>query len=230
LSSLAIIAARGGSKRIPRKNVKSFCGRPIIEYSIEAALKSNCFADVIVSTDDQEIAEVATQAGASVPFMRSAASSNDHAGLEEVSYEVLHAYAASGKTCRDFCLMLPTAPFVTAARLEEGRNILRNSRAESVVPVVAFSYPVQRALEISEDGHLTMVAPEFYDTRSQDIPRRYHDAGQFYWMKSQAALNREPFFGDKAKALVLKEQEVHDIDTLEDWEIAEFKYIYFKSK
>jgi pseudaminic acid cytidylyltransferase len=224
IRAIAIIPARGGSKRIPGKNIKAFNGRPIISYSIAAALKAACFAEVMVSTDDDDIASVARASGATVPFLRSPENSNDFAGLAEVCREVLDQYQKIGQSFDLLCCILPTAPFITAERIKQGYDLLMSSDADSVVPVTSFGYPVQRAVKLDESGQLSMIWPENYNVRSQDLPASYHDAGQFYWSKSQSLLDQMRFFAEKSVALVLPQIEVQDIDSLEDWELAEMKY------
>ncbi|MBX9830425.1 pseudaminic acid cytidylyltransferase [Candidatus Babeliales bacterium] len=222
-SCVAIIPARGGSKRIPRKNIKSFLGQPIISYSIQAALQAGCFDEVMVSTDDAEIAGIAKNAGAQVPFIRSAPNADDHAMLADVIEEVLLEYQKQGKNFTYFCCILPTAPFVSAQRLKEGFAMLTESKVDSVVPVVRFSYPVQRAVRVDDDK-LSMLWPENYNKRSQDLEPVYHDCGQFYFMKSQSLLEQKQLFAKNTMAIKLSELEVQDIDSLEDWKIAELKY------
>ncbi|MDO4332358.1 MAG: pseudaminic acid cytidylyltransferase [Eubacteriales bacterium] len=222
MSSLAIITARGGSKRIPRKNIRPFCGKPIICYSIEAALSSGIFTEVMVSTDDTEIAQIATDAGASVPFLRSAAAANDYASTDDVIREVLEAYQAIGKTFDTFCCIYPTAPFVTAAKLKTAVEMLQN--AESVMPVVPFSYPVQRGLRLDSQGHIGYKWPEYAAARSQDLEKIYHDCGQFYACRTEAFFREGTTDTPNMVPLILPEMEVQDIDTLEDWAIAEVKY------
>ena len=169
MSSLAIITARGGSKRIPRKNIKPFLGKPILVYSIEAALSSGAFDEVMVSTDDAEIAQIAKEAGAKVPFMRSDAAANDYASTDDVIREVLTAYQAAGKNFDTFCCIYPTAPFVTARKLQTAMDMLKES--ESVMPVVPFSYPVQRGLRLDEQGHIGYKWPEYA------APKRFSGKG-----------------------------------------------------
>lgn len=221
--TLAIIPARGGSRRIPRKNVRRFCGKPIIEYSIRAAIDAGGFDEVMVSTDDAEIAEIARGAGASVPFLRSSTTANDHAGLAEVVLEVLARYGELGRTFGAFCCLLPTAPFVTPERLRHGRDLLATSGADTVVPVVAFSYPIQRALRVRE-GRCSMLWPENYPTRSQDLEPTYHDCGQFYWMRTASLIEQGRLFAADCVAVPLPDTEVQDIDSEDDWRIAELKY------
>ncbi len=221
--NLAMITARGGSKRIPRKNIKEFCGKPIICYSIEAALASGVFDEVMVSTDDPEIAEVARRDGGNVPFLRSAETAGDYASTDDVIMEVLKAYEQQGKVFDAFCCIYPTAPFVTGQRLKEAMDLL--SEADSVMPVIPFSYPPQRGLVIRENGFLDRQYPEYAQARSQDLARIYHDCGQFYACKTAAFLSAGTTDVDKLLPLVLSEMEVQDIDTQEDWELAELKYM-----
>jgi len=222
--AIAIIPARGGSKRIPRKNIKPFNGRPIIAYSIDAALGAGCFAEVMVSTDDDQIADLAREAGALVPFTRSEENSNDFANLAEVCREVLEQYNNLGKQFEFVCCILPTAPFVSAERLKQGYDLLLSSDCDSIVPVTNFSYPAQRAVRIDDSGKMAMIWPEHYLSRSQDLPPSYHDAGQFYWIKSKSLLEQMRFFAKNSQAIVLRQMEVQDIDCLEDWELAEIKH------
>lgn len=222
MSSLAIITARGGSKRIPRKNIRPFCGRPIIQYSIEAALSSGLFEEVMVSTDDEEIARIACSAGAAVPFLRSAETAGDYASTDDVIREVLNAYAAQGRSFDSFCCIYPTAPFVTAKKLAAAMEMLKTS--ESVMPVVPFSYPVLRGLAINEAGHIGYKWPEYAAARSQDLEKIYHDCGQFYACRTEAFFREGTTDTPNMVPLILPEMEVQDIDTLEDWEIAEVKY------
>lgn len=226
--SLAIITARGGSKRIPRKNIKSFLGHPIIKYSIDSAIQSNCFDKVMVSTDDREIAEISERLGATIPFMRSETTSNDFATTADVIEEVLLEYK---KMCKAFdycCCLYPTAPFVSPERLKEGFNILTSKNADSVLPVVRFSYPIQRSLKI-ENGRLSMIWPENLNKRSQDLMPAYHDAGQFYWLKVESFLKQKKLFAENSAPIEIPESEVQDIDNEEDWKIAEMKYRILKN-
>lgn len=228
-SAVAIIPARGGSKRIPRKNVRDFCGRPIIGYSIAAAIDSGCFREVMVSTDDVEIAEISRSLGASVPFLRSPQNSDDYSGIDDVAIEVVKTYLDRKVAFEYVCILLPTAPFITKERLEQGFSLLRNRRAGIVVPVVRYSYPIQRALKLDFQGNISMVSPEFYDSRSQDLSPTFHDCGQFYWMTSAALLDRTNFFGGCSVALEIPDSEVQDIDTAEDWRQAELKFRLLKN-
>ena len=220
--NLAMITARGGSKRIPRKNIKEFCGKPILAYSIEAARSSGAFDEVMVSTDDPEIAGIAVKYGASVPFFRSEATANDYASTDDVIMEVLKTYEERGEHFDNFCCIYPTAPFVTGERLKQAMELLADS--DSVMPVVPFSYPPQRGLLISEEGFLKRQFPEYALARSQDLQKIYHDCGQFYACRTDVFLKEGTTDVKGQVHLVLTEMEVQDIDTLEDWEIAEIKY------
>jgi N-acylneuraminate cytidylyltransferase len=221
--SVAIITARGGSKRIPRKNIKEFLHKPIIAYSIAAALDARCFDEVMVSTDDREIADVARLCGAKIPFFRSAATSNDYATTADVLVEVLNEYLARDEEFAYACCIYPTAPFVTAEKLKRGHDLLRSTGADSAVPVVRFGYPIQRALKI-EEGCLKMIWPEHQNSRSQDLMPAYHDCGQFYWIRTQSFLLQKRLFAEHTVPIEVPESEVQDIDTDEDWKIAEMKY------
>ena len=222
---LAIIPARGGSKRIPRKNIKPFLGQPIIKYSIDTAIESELFDEIMVSTDDQEIAVLSKQLGARVPFIRSKENSDDYAGTADVIEEVLNEYIKRGFSFKYACCIYPTAPFVTAEKLKEGHRLLIESEADAVTPVVKFSYPIQRAFKI-EDGKLVRMWPEYEKTRSQDLEPAYHDVGQFYWHKVESFFRREVKDDYKKIPFIIPEMEMQDMDTEEDWEVAEFKYQY----
>lgn len=221
-SAIAIITARGGSKRIPRKNVKSFCGKPIITYSIEAALQSGLFEEVMVSTEDEEIAQIARKAGAHVPFMRSSESAGDYASTDDVLLEVLAAYKERGKDFDSFCCLYPTAPFVTAEKLKTAMGLLE--KADSVMPVVPFSFPPQRCMVLNEEGELRMKWPEHARTRSQDLEPYYHDCGQFYCCRTAPFLEYKTTDLPHMVPMIMSELEVQDIDNPDDWEIAELKY------
>lgn len=220
MKNLCIIPARGGSKRIPRKNIKPFMGKPIIAYSIEAALQSGIFDEVMVSTDDQEIAQVAEQFGAKVPFMRSADTANDFATTADVLNEVLDCYESSGQLFDYMACIYSTAPFVTAERLKEAFQSLVDNRFDMVYPIVQYSYPIQRCLVISK-GRLMRKWPEFENSRSQDLEPTYHDAGQFYFHNVDSFRKRK--FSD-VHGIILPELEVQDLDTETDWRLAEMKY------
>lgn len=225
--SVAIITARGGSKRIPRKNVKEFCGKPIIVYSIEAALESGLFDEVMVSTEDEEIAEIAKSAGAKVPFMRSGENAGDYASTDDVLLEVLEAYREQGREFDSFCCLYPTAPFVTAEKLRRAMQLL--DKADSVMPVVAFSFPPQRCMILNEEGELRMKWPEHAKTRSQDLEPYYHDCGQFYCCKTAPFLEYKTTDLPHMVPMIMSETQVQDIDNLDDWKIAELKYSLMKA-
>lgn len=222
-SSVCIITARGGSKRIPRKNIKEFCGKPIIAYSIEAALKSGCFDEVMCSTDDIEIAEVAKRCGASVPFMRSEATANDFATTADVLKEVIAEYQKRGRSFDYFCCLYPTAPFVNAERIRQGLEMMIAAKANGAMSVVQYSYPIQRALTIS-GRVISMREPVYLRSRSQDLEPMYHDAGQYYWYRTSAFLQNPNIMTSDPVAIVTPEEEVQDIDTPDDWKMAEMKY------
>lgn len=223
MKAIAIITARGGSKRIPKKNIRDFCGKPILAYSIEAALQAGVFDTVMVSTDSEEIARVALAYGAEVPFYRSEMTSGDYATTNDVLLEVLAEYEKRGQTFDLTCCIYPTAPFVTGKKLRNAVEQLSASDADTILGVVPFSFPPQRAMVVRE-GRLVFEYPEYLDTRSQDLVPHYHDAGQFSIMKTERYLvNRKVLLG-KILPLVLDEMEVQDIDNETDWEIAEIKY------
>ena len=226
---IAIITARGGSKRIPRKNIKPFCGKPILAYSIQAAKDSGIFDEVMVSTDDEEIAQIAREYGAEVPFLRSEATSNDYAITADVLKEVVEEYEKRGRSFDQICCIYPTAPFVTGEKLAKAVKLLESNEVDSVVPVVAFSYPPMRGLVIRE-GIAQMKWPEHHATRSQDLEPMYHDCGQFYVVRTQALLREKTLFCKKTAPLILSELEVQDIDTEVDWELAELKYELLKRR
>ncbi|MDC0296159.1 pseudaminic acid cytidylyltransferase [Akkermansiaceae bacterium] len=220
---LAIITARGGSKRIPRKNIKPFNGFPIIKYSIEAALSSNEFDEVMVSTDDQEISEIAQKYGATVPFFRSAKNSDDHSGTAEVIEEVILDYKNKNKIFDYVCCIYPTAPFVSSLIIKEAMNKLVSLDADCVLPVVRYSYPIQRSLKI-ENGFGKMIWPENYFARSQDLSPTFHDSGQFYCLKVESLLEQKKLFAEKTIPIEISELEMQDIDNEVDWTLAELKY------
>ena len=223
MSSIAIITARGGSKRIPKKNIKEFCGKPIIAYSIEAALVSKLFDEVMVSTDSEEIAEVARHYGANVPFIRSAKNSDDFATTADVLQEVIAEYGKSGQKFETMCCIYPTAPFVTADKLQQAYDKFITHNADTLVSVVVFSFPPQRSF-IIRDGVLIYKYPRHINTRSQDLETWYHDAGQFYFHNVNSFLYRADNKLKKIIPFELEEIEVQDIDNLIDWKLAEMKY------
>jgi pseudaminic acid cytidylyltransferase len=226
---LAIITARGGSKRIPRKNIKNFLGSPIIKYSIDAALTAGCFSEIMVSTDDEEIASLALSLGAKVPFMRSNENSNDFATTADVITEVLQMYKDEGKHFDYACCIYPTAPFVTGFKLNEAYRMLIKKKAETVVPVVSYGFPILRSFKM-ENGIIKMNWPEYMSTRSQDLPPAYHDCGQFYFINTDLFLKNKKLFSDNSLGYEIPESEVQDIDTEEDWKVAEIKYTFLLEK
>ncbi|MCG9790053.1 pseudaminic acid cytidylyltransferase [Vibrio mediterranei] len=219
---IAIIPARGGSKRIPRKNIKLFHGKPMIAYSIEAALKSGCFDKVIVSTDDQEIAEVAKQYGAEVPFIRPDDISDDHATTMDVINHGLEWYKNQGVEVEYLCCIYATAPFIKPEDIKTGYKVLAND--EDVLftfSATSFSFPIQRAIKLDEHRRVSMFEPKNELIRSQDLEEAYHDAGQFYWGRKEAFLKKSNMFSSHSKAILLPRTRVQDIDTPEDWDFAE---------
>lgn len=229
MRNLAIIPARGGSKRIPKKNLRDFCGQPIIKYSIDIAKSSELFDVIMVSTDDEAIRDFSVGCGVEVPFMRSQESANDQSSLTDVVLEVISDYTALDMQFVNICLLLPTAPLASVDRLSESFYLLEKGLYSSVVPVVKFSYPIQRALVVDEFMHLSMMYPENTYKRSQDLRPAFHDAGQFYWLKQEAFLKERAIFMQNTGCIELDELSVQDIDTEIDWKIAEMKY-HFKSK
>lgn len=223
MANVAIITARGGSKRIPRKNIKDFLGRPIIAYSIETALNSGLFDYVMVSTEDDEIAEVAKRYGAQVPFIRSKQTADDYTGTADVVLEVLHDLTKTGKQFDNACCIYPTAPFITKQSLTAAYNLLQHHTFDSVFPVCPFSYPILRALKI-KDSKTSMMWPENTNKRSQDLEPAYHDAGQFYWMNVHLFLKEKKLFTNNTGSIILNELHVQDIDSEMDWKLAELKY------
>lgn len=224
MSNIAIITARSGSKRIPKKNIRSFFGKPIVAYSIEAALKSNIFDEVMVSTDSQEIADISIKYGATVPFLRSSKNSDDFATTAEVVEEVLLEYKKIGKEYEYFCCLYPTAPFITPEKLAEALLILEQSGADSVFSVTPFSHPFQRSFKMEHDNTIKMFFPEYEKIRSQDLETGYCDCGLFYFLNTKNFLIKKKIFSDKTRAIVVPESECQDIDNEEDWKIAELKY------
>ena len=224
---IAIITARGGSKRIPHKNIKQFCGKPILAYSIEAALQSGLFDEVMVSTDSDEIAEIAKKYGAQVPFLRSAKTSDDYATTADVLVDVLDEYEKLGEKFEYMVCIYPTAPFVTPEKLQDGFDLLKKEHAVMAMPVVAFSYPPQRGYILQEEK-LVMKEKENYSKRSQDLEKIYHDAGQFYIYSVQAFCENEGKIMENIVPIIVDELEVQDIDNETDWKLAEMKYQLIK--
>lgn len=227
--NIAIVPARGGSKRIPRKNIKEFCGRPILAYSIEAAKDSGLFDEIMVSTDDEQIREAAVQYGASVPFLRSKETSHDYATATDVLLEVVEAYRARGREFSTLCYIYPTAPFVTGKKLRQAYRLLEESGADALLPVAPFSYPPQRGLTI-RGNRVQMEFPENTFVRSQDLEPLYHDSGQFGFIRTETLLREKNILCSDMVPMVLSNLEVQDIDNETDWELAELKYQLLKSK
>jgi len=219
--NVAVIPARGGSKRIFRKNIKVFCGKPIIAYSIQAALESGCFDSVIVSTDDSEIACIARDFGADTPFLRPAEISDDHSTTIDVMCHSIEWLEEQGSALDAICCIYATAPFITPGELRSSYQKLVIEDVDFVFSATEFPFPVQRALQLSESGEVSMLYPEHELTRSQDLPVAYHDAGQFYWGKKSAFVKRKSIFGKHSRIELLPPTRVRDIDTPEDWEFAE---------
>lgn len=227
-NNLCIIPARGGSKRILRKNIKNFLGKPIIAYSIEAALKSGLFSEVMVSTDDKEIADVALEYGAKIPFFRSEKNSDDFATTIDVLREVVSEYEKLGQVFPNLCCIYATAPFVSSEKIEQAYYKLVKCNYDSILPVMKFSYPLQRSFKMREGSRIEYNYPRFKSMRSQDLETAYHDAGQFYWMKKEL-LNTESIITENTGAVVISELEGQDIDDETDWKLAELKYELLQS-
>ncbi|MBE3671061.1 pseudaminic acid cytidylyltransferase [Vibrio navarrensis] len=225
---IAIIPARGGSKRIPRKNIKAFHGKPMIAYSIEAALASGCFDKVIVSTDDAEIAQVAQAHGAEVPFLRPTDISDDYATTMDVMAHAIHWCQNEGWDIEAVCCLYATAPFVRPEDLQQGYTLLQETGVQFVFSATSFPFPIQRAIKLGQDGGVSMFAPENEQVRSQDLEEAYHDAGQFYWGQTDAFVEKRSVFSPHSRIVLLPRKRVQDIDTLEDWEFAESLFTALK--
>lgn len=224
MSTVAIITARGGSKRIPRKNIRDFLGKPMIAYPLQAALASGVFDRVIVSTEDAEIAEISRRHGAETPFVRPMELADDHTGTMPIVRHALRWLLEHGEDVEYACCIYPTAPFLTPEVLTQGLDMLRQQRKDYAFSVARFSYPIQRALKHTSSGGVRPFYPEFIPCRSQDLEPAYHDAGQFYWGTAQAFLENRPVFSEAAIPVVLPDHMVQDIDNEEDWVRAEFMY------
>ena len=220
----ALIPARGGSRRIPRKNVKDFCGKPMLAWSIAAAQESGCFDRIVVSTDDAEIAAVAKQYGADVPFVRPSQLSNDHTGITAVVRHAIEWLNDQGDAPVHVCCLLATAPLLAAADIARGLEVLITSNADYAFSVTSYPFPIQRAIRVNEQGRVEMFNPAYFPVRSQDLEASYHDAGQFYWGVAAAWLNETMLFGPQAAAVHLPRYRVQDIDTEEDWQRAEYVF------
>lgn len=225
--NVAIIPARGGSKRIPRKNIKDFCGKPMIAWSIEAALKSNCFDSVIVSTDDEEIADVSMSCGASVPFLRPVHLSDDYTPTIPVIQHAIQHLQKTGVDVGYVCCLYATAPFVSAVDLADGLNLIKKNQCDYVFTVTSYAFPIQRAIKLNSAGGIEMFQPDQFNVRSQDLEEAFHDAGQFYWGASSSWLEGKKIFSPNSKPLLLPRHRVQDIDSMEDWTRAE---LMFKSQ
>lgn len=230
MSNLAIIPARGGSKRIPRKNIKDFLGKPIIAYSIETALKSGLFDEVMVSTEDEEISAIAIKYGAKVPFLRSKKNSNDYATTQDVIEEVIFEYKKLDIHYNLVCCFYPTAPLVSVNNLQRCYNLILKNGYDTTFPVVSYEYPVQRALYLNENNLIRLVWPEYEKSRSQDLEKRFHDAGQFYWINVNKFIKSGKIFSENSSSIVLDNLFVQDIDSLSDWILAELKYKIINSQ
>ncbi len=224
MRNLAIIPARGGSKRIPRKNIRPFLGKPIIAYAIQVALQSGLFDEVMVSTEDDEIAQVALDYGAVVPFYRSYKNASDTATTVEMLLEVIQNYENQSQFFDEVCCIYATAPFVTTELLERSYEHLSKHNYDCVFPVMPFSFPIQRGLSMKKNSQVKMLDESKINTRSQDLETVYHDCGQFYWTKTSALKKEKKLWTANTGAIILSEMDAHDIDTEEDWRIAEFKY------
>lgn len=230
MANLCIIPARGGSKRIPRKNIKDFLGKPIIAYSIEAAINSKLFDEVMVSTDDTEIAEIARKYGASVPFIRSKKNSDDFASTIDVIEEVIEGYKSIGLSFKYCCCIYATAPFISAETLIKGHNLLVKEKLDCIFPALEYNFPIQRALKRNSNGKTSMFQPEYLKSRSQDLEKSYHDAGQFYFFGIQKVLDQKKLWTDNTGAIVVDAMNGQDIDNMDDWKIAEFKFRFNTNK
>lgn len=223
MSSIAIIPARSGSKRIPHKNIKDFLGKPIISYPINSATESSCFDEVMVSTDSQEIADIAKSCGASVPFLRSPKNSDDHAGTATVVSEALSEYQRLGKTFSYVCCLYPTSVFVTPQMIQQAVEIIQQASVDGVATFTPYDQPIERAFQIV-DNHATIRNPKFNHIRTQDLVPSYHDAAQLYFLKVPAFLNENTMFPQNCGSIIIPSTQVQDIDTAEDWALAELKY------
>lgn len=229
MANIAIIPARGGSKRIPKKNIRDFLGQPIISYSIKSALDSKLFDEIMVSTDDQEIVKIALQHGANVPFIRSKKNSDDFAGTAEVLIEVLEQYKQRSIHFDNCCCIYPTAPFITPETLKNTFHKFDKDNFDSVFPIIMYSYPIQRSLKINQ-GKTEMLWPSNYCKRSQDLEPVYHDAGQFYWLRINALMSERKLWPKNTGSMIISELEAQDIDDISDWKIAEIKYKLLNEK
>lgn len=224
MSTIAIIPARGGSKRIPRKNIKSFLGKPMVAYAIETALNSQLFDEVMVSTDEKAIAEVALQYGAKVPFLRSAHNSDDFATTIDVITEVISSYKEQGKKFDYACCIYPCTPLLTPEKLQQSFESLKNSDLDCIFPIIRYGFPIQRAVRLTDENLVEMFRPEYLITRSQDLEASYHDAGQFYFFRVMNLIEKQKLLTDRTGYIEVSEMEAQDVDNLVDWKLAEVKY------
>ena len=224
MKNVAIITARGGSKRIPRKNIKNFMGKPMLSYAIDAAIKSEIFDEVMVSTDDNEIADIALKYGAKVPFMRSEKTANDFATTYDVLEEVVSEYKKIGQEFENLCCIYPCVPFLTSEILKEAYDKFIKSNTNSLMPAVKYSFPIQRAVKVNKEGFLEYREPENALKRTQDLEVMYHDVGMFYWANVKNTVKEKTLIGSKVVMYEMNESDIQDIDTLEDWKMAELKY------
>jgi len=218
---LAVIPARGGSKRIPGKNVKLFGGKPMIAWSIEAVQRTGLFDRIVVSTDDKEIASIARKYGADVPFVRPAELSDDHTSTAPVIAHAIEWHLKQDFHPIEICCIYATAPFLRSEDIMLGQKTLNQSDVDFAFSATSYAFPIQRAFKLREDGRIEMFEPSQFQVRSQDLPEAFHDAGQFYWGTRDAWLSGTPIFGSKSAPVFLPRYRVQDIDTPEDWEQAE---------
>lgn len=223
-ATIAVIPARGGSKRIPRKNIRDFCGHPIIAKPIEEAIRSECFDRIIVSTDDLEIAAVSRKYGAEVPFIRPANLSDDHTGTTRVIAHAIGWVTEHIQLVTNVCCIYPAAPFVRAEDISRGLQILEEADADYALAVTNYAFPIQRAIRINKDRRIEMFQSEYFNTRSQDLEEAWHDAGQFCWGRAEAWLEAKPVFDRGTAPVLLPRYRVQDIDTQEDWHRAEILF------
>lgn len=226
---VAIIPARGGSKRIPGKNIKMFCGKPMIAWSIEAALKSNCFDKVMVSTDDNNIAKVAREYGAEVPFVRPDTLADDFTGTIPVTKHAIEWYESQGHSIDEVMCIYPTAPLVEPKIIIDAHKQWKTSQANYCFTATSYAAPIQRAFKLTSDKRADMFSPELFNERSQDLEEAYHDAGQFYWGKPEAFKRLEPVISKDSSPYILPRYLVQDIDTPDDWILAELLYHSLKA-
>lgn len=227
---IAVIPARGGSKRIPQKNIRAFFGKPMIAWSIGVALESDLFDRVVVSTDDQEIAAIAESLGAHVPFVRPPELSDDYSGTSTVIAHAIEWFRQRGEDPDPVCCIYATAPFISSVDLHRGFKLLHESTADFAFTVTSYGYPIQRAIKLTGTGGMEMFEPRHFTTRSQDLEEAYHDAGQFYWGRADAWCSGAPIFGPQSVPVVIPRSRVQDIDTPEDWQRAELMFSALKSR